>query len=79
MADTHGDLKMPLERNVLQHDRRARLEPPVLVLLQPLVDALLELVQLLDGRTPGELHRQVLECFLYVQRKLGQTTSKLKL
>lgn len=64
VSDTNGNLQMPLVADLLQRDGRRRLEPPVLLRREPLVEALLELVELLEGCTPCDLHHQVLCRFL---------------
>ena len=60
VRDADRELEVPLVVDVLQRDGRGRLEPPVFFRLQPVVQALLELVELLHWRAPGDLHRQVL-------------------
>ena len=55
--DTDRALEVLLEVDVLEGDGRARLEPSVLFCLQPGIQTLLQLVELLNRCLPSNLHR----------------------
>lgn len=52
MTDTNGKFQMPHILDVLQRHRRARFEPSVLLLGEPVIQAFFQLIELFERRTP---------------------------
>ncbi len=72
---------VPLISDALEGAASRTSKPAILISLYPMIDMLLKLIELLEGRSPVDLHRHVLEHFLgkvvssRILAKLTQRTS----